>query len=303
MSFPIIEHAKGDFCYCNGEKILLSSDLGRSLQEPVDHTTYYESIRFRSGVMVFFEDHMLRLYRSVQAKEAFDFDSEILYDQAMDLIRDSGLESPDGNLRIVLTKDRSVVHLSDAVYPEPGMFRSGIVTATLEWERVEPQVKVFRGDYKQAVAERMREPTPFGLPYEVLLRDSKGKITEGSRSNFFVLHKDTVYSPPESMILIGITRKYVMRALRQAGLQYREQTFSLNEIVTMRDRGSAGSEEVAVFVTSSPFDILPIRSIDDEKFLSADNPRLKEMSEAYSRITDQYVRSRVTPEEMDLSIL
>lgn len=86
MSFPVIEHAKGDYCYCNGEKILLSSDLGRSLKEPVDQTIYYESIRFKSGVMVFFEDHMLRLYRSVQAKEAFDFDSEILYDQSMKLI-------------------------------------------------------------------------------------------------------------------------------------------------------------------------------------------------------------------------
>jgi branched-chain amino acid aminotransferase len=269
----------------------------------VDQTIYYESIRFKSGVMVFFEDHMLRLYRSVQAKEAFDFDSEILYDQSMKLIRDSGFEPQDGNLRIVLTKDRSVVHLSDAVYPERGMFEHGIVTTTLAWERVEPQVKVFRGDYKTAVAKRMLEATPYGVPYEVLLSDSTGKITEGSRSNFFVLYKDTVYSPAESLILIGITRKYVMRALEQTGLAYKEEMFSLAEIVAFRDKDPMKPEEVAVFVTSSPFDILPIQSIDDANFFSADNARLKEMSDAYLRITEQYIQSRIMPEETDQSII
>ncbi len=303
MSFPIIEHEKGQYCFCNGTKVPYSSDLGRSLKTPVDDTIYYESIRFRSGVMVFFEDHMLRLYRSVHAKEAFDFDSEILFDQAMELIRDSGLEPSDGNLRIVLTRDKSVVHLSDAVYPDPQMFKEGIVTSTLAWERVEPQVKVFRGDYKKAVAACMLEPTPFGLPYEVLLRDFGGKITEGSRSNFFVLFDDTVYSPPESMILIGITRKYVMRALSEAGLLYKEQTFSIDELTAMRDNTSNRPEDVAVFVTSSPFDILPVRSIDGEKFLSADNLRLKAMSDAYSRITGQYVQSRMIPDEINHLIL
>ena len=246
---------------------------------------------------------MLRLYRSVQAKEAFDFDSEILFDQATELIRKSGLDPQDGNLRIVLTKDKSVVHLSDAVYPDPQMFDNGIVTATLQWERVEPQIKVFRGDYKKAVADRMCETTLHGLPYEILLCDSQGKITEGSRSNFFVLHKDTVFSPPESIILIGITRKYVMRALKQAGLKYCERAFSLQEIIDMKKTDLEGSQDVAVFVTSSPFDILPVRSIDDEEFLSANNSRLKDISLTYSCITDQYVQSRMIPDEINHSIL
>ncbi len=298
MSFPIIEHPKGDYCFCNGEKVMFSSELGRSLLKPEDRTIYYESIRFTGGVMVFFEDHMLRLFRSVQAKEAFDFDSEILYEQAMKLIRDSGPAPLNGNLRIVLTADRSVVHLSDAVYPQRSFQENGIVTAILKWERLEPQVKVFRGDYKKAVAERMQEETPFGMPYEVLLCDSAERITEGSRSNFFVLYKDTVYSPPESMILIGITRKYVMRALEQADLKYEEKIFSLDEILAMRDETPGEQMNVAVFVTSSPFDILPIQSIDDVRFFSADNPRLKRISEAYLRIVDRYVQSRTMPDEM-----
>ncbi|MBN1891705.1 MAG: aminotransferase class IV [Clostridiales bacterium] len=296
MAFPIIENPRGEYCICNGEKVLFSSEKGKFLMNPVDQTTYYESIRFRDGIMLFFEDHMLRLYRSVQAKESFEFDSEVLYEQAMRLIRDLCVEEQEGNLRIVLTSDHSVVHLSDATYPERSMFEKGVVTATLKWVRIEPQVKVFRGDYKQAVAERMGKETTYGIPYEVLLCDSDGKITEGSRSNFFVLHEDTVYSPPESMILIGITRKYVMKALEIAGLKYKEQTISLKELVALQDSDSCSPSDVAVFLTSSPFDILPIRSIDDVCFYSAANQRLKRLSEAYMQIVHHYIQSRKQPE-------
>ncbi len=296
MSFPIIERPKGEYCICNGEKIHYGSETGKLLMSPVEDTIYYESIRFRDYVMVFFEDHMLRLYRSVMAKEAFDFDSELIYEQAEQLIRDQA-EGSDGNLRIVLTRDTSVVHLSDAVYPDPCLFQKGIVAATLEWERVEPQIKVFRGDYKTAVAERLNDRTSYGIPYEVLLVNSDGKITEGSRSNFFVLHGDTVYSPPESTILIGITRKYVMKALSEASLHYEERTFSLDEISKMRDDPSFALADTAVFVTSSPFDILPIASIDDERFLSSENQSLIRISEAYMRILEQYIDTRRIPVE------
>ena len=296
MSFPIIERPKGEYCICNGEKIHYGSETGQLLMSPVEDTIYYESIRFRDYVMVFFEDHMLRLYRSVMAKEAFDFDSELIYEQAEQLIRDQA-EGSDGNLRIVLTRDTSVVHLSDAVYPDPCLFQKGIVAATLEWERVEPQIKVFRGDYKTAVAERLNDRTSYGIPYEVLLVNSDGKITEGSRSNFFVLHGDTVYSPPESTILIGITRKYVMKALSEASLHYEERTFSLDEISKMRDDPSFALADTAVFVTSSPFDILPIASIDDERFLSSENQSLIRISEAYMRILEQYIDTRRIPVE------
>jgi branched-chain amino acid aminotransferase len=296
MSFPIIERPKGEYCICNGEKIHYGSETGKLLMSPVEDTIYYESIRFRDYVMVFFEDHMLRLYRSVMAKEAFDFDSELIYEQAEQLIRDQA-EGSDGNLRIVLTRDTSVVHLSDAVYPDPCLFQKGIVAATLEWERVEPQIKVFRGDYKTAGAERLNDRTSYGIPYEVILVNSDGKITEGSRSNFFVLHGDTVYSPPESTILIGITRKYVMKALSEASLHYEERTFSLDEISKMRDDPSFALADTAVFVTSSPFDILPIASIDDERFLSSENQSLIRISEAYMRILEQYIDTRRIPVE------
>jgi len=91
--------------------------------------------------------------------------------------------------------------------------------------------------------------------------------------------------------------------LKQAGLKYCERAFSLQEIIDMKKTDLEGSQDVAVFVTSSPFDILPVRSIDDEEFLSANNSRLKDISLTYSCITDQYVQSRMIPDEINHSIL
>ncbi len=294
MPFPMLENASGSFCIYNGEKISYDSAVGASLSNPIADIIYYESIRIREGILIFFENHMTRLMRSIEAKENFSLDTELLYTYAMRLINESEPRVTDGNLRIVITHNAILVHFSDAIYPSAELFQEGIISASLLWERREPQVKVFREDYKTAVYNKMHAPAAFGLPYEVLLYDKDGRYTEGSRSNFFVMLGRTVYSPPEEAILIGITRKYVLQAIRDCGLQYEERTFTLEELVRLRDHASSLQDAPALFVTSSPFDILPIRSVDDQLFSSASNASLQQLSEAYRSIVDAYVLSRKT---------
>lgn len=297
MTFPMLEKPLGDYCYLNDVKTYYYSAEGQNLLKPTDEVIYYESIRFQKKVMLFFEDHMVRLHRSVEAKENFLVDSNRIYETASKMINEAVPEITDGNLRVVLTSRSILIHFSDVYYPTADMYRQGIVASTLSWDRFEPQVKVFRADFKQAVADTFVKATCFGLPYEVLLRDNNGKIYEGSRSNFFVLHNKTVYSPPSSQILIGITRKYVMISLEKAGLAYSEKSFSLEEIVAMRERSAIERTAFALFVTSSPFDILPIRSIDNEEFGSANCPNLQTLSREYQSIVNLYIQSRQSEEE------
>lgn len=294
MAFPMLENPYGEYCIYNGEKVALSSTTGAALLEPISDLIYYESIRIRDGILVFFENHMLRLLTSIAKKENFPVDTELLYDQAMRLIREFEPKVSEGNLRIVITSKSSLVHLSDAIYPSAELFSSGIVTATLCWERREPQVKVFRDDYKKAVYSKIHTPTSFGMPYEVLLTDHDGYYTEGGRSNFFVLYDGVVYSPPEEMILIGITRKYVLQAISMAGLKYGEKIFTMDEMIKMQENARNNSSSFAVFITSSPFDILPVASIDDVPFSSATCEELIAVSRAYQGIVDAYITSRKT---------
>ena len=45
----------------------------------------------------------------------------------------------------------------------------------------------------------------------------------------------------------------------------------------------------AVFVSSTPFDILPVRYIDDYEFKSSDNDILKMISGMYQEYTSEYI--------------
>ena len=291
MSFPMLENASGDFCYLNGNKVLFTSAEGKALSEPVFDVIYYESIKVRDGVLLFFENHMLRLLQSIDAKEKFQIDTDVLFDRAMQMISEAEPPVSDGNIRIVVTKQTNLIHFSQVITPPADSSESGVAASLLSWERLDPQVKIFHSDYKTAVAEKFKEQTPFGPAFEVLLTDRKGQITEGSRSNFFVLYHGVVYSPPEVLILIGITRRYVLQSVRKAGLVYKEALFSMEDLMRMRDEAKTANDSVALFLTSSPFDILPVRSVGDEVFLSAHNEDLAVISAMYQDIVRHYIES------------
>lgn len=289
MAYPLVDGNIGDYCTLNGQKVLFTSEEGKKLFLPTDEITYYESVRFQKGVLLFWEDHMARLSKSVEAKEDFPIDPETYRHAAEDMIAESGKK--DGNVRVVVTKSLYLVYLSDMTYPTEDMYRKGIITKSLTWERVEPHVKVFRGDYKKAVAEAQNTETPYGMPYEVILRGKDGKFVEGGRSNFFVLYKDTVYSPSEDLILIGITRKYVKDAIAEAGLTLEEGAFTMEELLDMEKEEDEGPPKMGLFVTSSPFDILPVASIDDQHFPSANCPHLQVLMAAYQKVVQAYIAS------------
>ncbi len=287
MAYPLVEGNIGSYCTLNGEKVAFDAPEASRLFIPTEEITYYESVRFQQGILLFWEDHMQRLKKSVEAKEDFPIDPDTYHFAAESMIWESGMS--DGNVRIVITKSLWLVYLSNMTYPTEEMYKEGIVTTNLQWERVEPHVKVFRGDYKKAVAEASSRETAFGMPYEVILSGKDGKLVEGGRSNFFVLYKDTVYSPSEDLILIGITRKYVKDAIAESGLALEEGAFSLEELVRMEKEEDDGPPELALFVTSSPFDILPVHSVEDYEFRSSECPKLLGLMESYQKIVHRYI--------------
>mgnify|MGYP003410136774 CR=1 FL=1 len=107
-------------------------------------------------------------------------------------------------------------------------------------------------------------------------------LYEGSKSNFFAIIGNEVYSAPDSKILIGITRQRVLSSLEKVGCKLVTDMFTLAELSNMR-------EEVALFISSTPFDILPIASVDDIEFSSTSNLKLQQIMRIYSDITNNYI--------------
>ena len=164
------------------------------------------------------------------------------------------------------------------------MFENGINTSLLKWERQTPNLKIFRGDYKNTVNEKFKSENAHGKPFELVLSDNSGKLYEGSMSNLFVIMDGKVYSAPDEKILIGITRRRVIEALKRSGLELQTGMFTMDELV----KGNA-----AIFVSSTPFDILPVTYIDDHTFNSVNDPLLNMISEAYAGYTEEYIASHL----------
>ena len=278
MAYPLMEHLTGNgFLYC-GKYYRVSSELTESLQRPVDIKTYYETVRVKDGVLLFVEDHLARLVKSVKGLENFPVDTAGILSEAYSLIDMDGVT--DGSIRIVLTKESLLIHQADITLPSEELFEQGINTSLLNWERKTPNLKIFRGDYKTRVNEKFKEANSHGLPFELVLSDNEGRLYEGSMSNLFIIRDGQVYSAPDEKILIGITRKRVMEALKRSGFELQIGMFRPDELDPAKD---------AVFVSSTPFDILPVRYIDDYEFRSSDNQILKMISKMYREYTSEYI--------------
>lgn len=282
MAYPMLESPVGGFYYYDGQFISSDSEQAASLKTPTDEVTYYETLRVKCGVALFFEDHLKRLKKSVQGIEDFEVDIADIKNRSDEFLKkfDPGF---DGSLRIVLTASHLLIHACEANIPDPVLFDEGINTLSLQWERVAPNIKVFRGDYKAAVAAKFAQSNAHGSPYELVLTDNEGRLYEGSKSNLFVIKDGNVYSAPDDKILLGITRNRVIRALEQSGASLKTGMFTLDEITS--------DKNAAVFVSSTPFDILPVKYIDGYEFNFEGNELLRSIQQSYQRIADEYIAS------------
>ena len=275
MAYPLIENISGSLIFLNGEFYDADSPEALALKEPYASLSYYETLRLIGNTPLFIEEHMARLDKSV----ASDPDADISLAGLVDDIRTFLKAVPDpkqSSLRIVVADKIRLIHYVDIALPTEEDFRYGVRTASLCWEREDPNIKAFRGDYKSAVAKVFEDTGAF----EVILADNDGNLYEGSKSNFFAVIDGAVYSAPDNKILIGITRKRVMEALRSLDLKLQTGMFTLNEL---KEHGAA------MFVSSTPFDILPIASVDGIDFDSAENAVVKEIMNAYKASQMRYI--------------
>ena len=82
-----------------------------------------------------------------------------------------------------------------------------------------------------------------------------GNITEASASNVWIVKNQIIYTPPATdQILNGITRVFLLQALKQQNIQVHESNISKQDLL----------EADEVWVTSSTKEIQPIVKVDDK---------------------------------------
>lgn len=217
----------------------------------------YETLRIKNKKALFAEDHLSRLQKSAEIlRLEHDFMSEMIVEFIEDFIANTGDETYNLKMLLIGAAKREDAQLyifgSNPFFPKDEWYTEGVKVTTAHFERAFPHAKSLNM-LQSYLAYRDAKGTG---AYDALLINNAGNITEGTRTNFFALKGRTIISPPESEILLGVTRTHVIEIAKQNGFDVIEKDIPL---ISLREYDGA-------FITSTSTRILPLKEIGDHSF-------------------------------------
>jgi branched-chain amino acid aminotransferase len=215
----------------------------------------YEVLKMVRGLPVFYFDHIDRLVKSAsyQGKKMLAGVEKLRKDIISLTESDRKKEI---NLKIVFNynngSENYLVYYIPPIYPSPEQYRDGVKGILFNAERKVPESKV--------IDHRLRSEIYHKLilegAYEVLLVTRNNCITEGSRSNIFFITGNKVVTAPETAVLHGITRKYILEICRENDITVEFECIKVNKITDY---------ESVIMTGTSPV-VLPFYRIDNNYF-------------------------------------
>jgi branched-chain amino acid aminotransferase len=240
-------------------------------------TSLYEVIRIIDSVPIFLERHLERLQNSAAIVDLQLWMSiDEIKEKMLNLIRLNSVT--EGNIKIVFNYNKQNTFLAYFLshhYPSDTQYKEGVSTIFCFKERTNPNAKIINNDLRKLTDERMKEAGA----YEAILVDSKGNITEGSRSNIFMVRENTVLTAPLSDVLPGITREIIIQICRDEKIKFLEERVNYSHV----------DELDGLFITGTSPKVLPINKIDDFVFNSSTNIIVKKIMRHYNSIISDYI--------------
>lgn len=210
----------------------------------------YEVLRVIKGVPLFYEEHLNRFFHSAKlAGREINFSKKQII-QFFNILTEQN-HIYEGNLLISLKTDLYTFFIPHK-YPEESWYISGVPCGVLKAERKNPNIKIFQTNVRKKADHIMEKQ---GL-YEVMLVDNLGRITEGSRSNFFFIKKGRLYTSPGDYVLRGITREKVILLANKQEIPLTEKSIFYKDLYSYE----------SVFITGTSSKILPVSEIENIKF-------------------------------------
>ncbi len=240
----------------------------------------YEVIRVIDGIPLFYKEHSLRFFNSLKYSNINpEFTGKQLSGRIVALIEYNKLV--DGNIKFQISIDSNNQQVFSAwvcpfYYPNMQLYKTGVVTQTVELQREHPNVKIHNNDLVSRISKILAST---GC-YEVILVNKNGMITEGSKSNIFFVNNDSIVTPRLEDVLPGVTRNEIFEASVLSNIVCLEENIKLSSI----------SKFQGVFLTGTSPKVLPIAAIDGIEF----NPKhsvIKHIMIAYDRLVQNNISS------------
>lgn len=259
----------------------------KEASEPVQVDTVfgisaYEVLRIIRGVPLFFQDHYDRMRGTFEAiNRPLEMTSVQLKENIKRLLAVNRINSC--NVKVVVFdeegKQRQLVYISKSYYPSEEEAGEGVKAGLFQIERRNPNAKLLNQAYKDSVNAKILE----GGYFEVILVDSLGRITEGSKSNTFFVKEGNIFTAPGEYVLKGITRKYVFKACRNAGFEVIERFVDADSL----------SRVDSAFFSGTSIKVLPIKTIDNITLNSSSNHAVAAVRREYDNILEKYIEENV----------
>lgn len=110
---------------------------------------------------------------------------------------------------------------------------------------------------------------------ETIMLDDKGYVAEASGENIFFMKNGSVYTPPTTSALQGITRDTVLKLLQEEGYPCQEKFFPRDELYVADE----------IFLTGTAAEITPIRELDNRKIGNGKpGPLTEKIKERYHKL-------------------
>lgn len=258
---------------CCGNHFILNGEI-KPVSEFDNNLVYkgdsiYEVIRTIGGIPVFFSDHMLRLASSVSFR-----DKNMIVDSQeirSGIIRLAGLEKrKEINLKIVINYKESgnswLIYYIESTYPTEEHYRKGVKGILFCAQREDPQSKVLDFRLRSEIHKELLDENA----YEALLVNNDNLVTEGSKSNVFLIKDGKLITAPDEMILKGVTRKHILEICQKENIDVEFRCVNADDL---------GNYE-SVFITGTSPMVLPFCCINEKSF-NVKHPLLERLRKMY----------------------
>ncbi len=233
----------------NGKLILEEEALAPVTCREVQCGFYvYEALRIIGRHIVHLDDHIARLENSAsqiglslpKADWRVWIDSLIEADDIVDATM--RIQVYGGSTVLSFITWQTLLSYPDSYYSE------GVAVTTYEGERFLPACKTGNLLLSYLALNDAHDKGAF----EALLVDRRGRVLEGTRSNFFALRGRRLFSAPDEEVLSGITRISVLRAAKELGLEIVMEAPSREDLYSFD----------ALFISSTSMGAMPVTKLD-----------------------------------------
>jgi branched-chain amino acid aminotransferase len=238
----------------------------------------YEVIRIIEGKPIFLDEHLDRFFNSAM-HENFTMDYQIhdLRKRIQLLIEQNKMTFGNIRFQFIVHPHLGDLFIAWAIsffYPSQKEIKEGVTINTVKATRENPHSKRTNLPVR-TLAESLIEKQHIA---EVLMINTNGLITEGSRSNIFFVKDKKLYTPHSKLVLKGVTRDKIIELAIQNGIPTVEEKIRIDQI----------DQFEACFLSSTSKNVLPVKQIDEIQF-QVNNRIVSEIMQLYNNLVKQYL--------------